>query len=380
MANGPNERVIINTRERPMSSDINQAQSQLDRSLRFAMKHLFARGANTGLPALGTPSNGFVGSGFWVRPASPAAMQVVVKAGVGYIDAPSDVPSSIGGVIGLDDLESYKPLVLLTDQAINVPAADGANPRIDIVEVKVRRLATDSASRDVFNVATEAFDPTLLNKTLSFSLDGTATINGSGAINYKTGTPAGSPAAPATTTGYVKIAEVLVGTSVVAVPENKVTDLRGVLAPSGIHRVAVTCLVNSTTPFTPSIGTIAAPPSMQVSVVGSGGNGADIFIIPGMTPLSVAATPHSEGGSTSAQFWNTTGLIGTISSGEQTALAGAGAAPVLNVAVGQPRIKVQLGGFQFSNGTQLMAAIAAGTGTWNFKTVVEFLAGQMVVA
>lgn len=376
----PFERTMIRYRERPVSSDHNQAQSQADRTLRFLMKQVFSRGLATGLPAIGTTSSGFVGSGFWVRPKSPAAMQVAVLAGVGFIDKPSDLVSSIDGVTNVDDLESYKPLVLLTDQTITVPAADPSNPRIDIVEVRVDRRAENNISRDVFNAGTSSFLPTLVNKTLSFVLDGLTSVNGSSPINYKTGTPAGSPVAPATSTGYVKIGEVLVGAAAASIAENKITDLRGVLAPYGMHRVAVVCQLNATTPFIPTITSIATPPGMQVAVVGTGGNAGNIYVIPGMTPLSAAATPHSEGDSAHITLFNTTALIGTISSGEQTELAGAGAAPVLNVAIGQPRIKIQYGGFQFSNGSSQVAAIAPATGTYNFKTVIEFLAGQMVVA
>jgi hypothetical protein len=380
MSGAPYDRTIINLRERPISSDINVLQSQIDRAQRFLLKQLFGRGLTTGAPAVSTPSLGFIGSGFWVRPASPATMQVVVKAGLGYIDLPSDVPTAIGGVTGLDDSESYKPLVLLADQTINVPAADGANPRIDIVEVKVRRQTTDSTSRDVFNVTTEAFDPALLAKTLSFGLDGSATINGSGPINYKTGTPAGVPVAPTTDTGYVKIAEVLVGTGVVTVTESKITDLRGILAPYGIHHVGITGNLNSDGTFTPGITNMSVPPGMQVAVVGTAANTGNIYIIGGMTPLSAHASTHMSGDSAVDERVYLTPLIGTISSGEQTELAGAGASPALNVAIGQPRIKIQYGGFTFSEGTGQITAWAGGSGLHPFKTLVEFVAGQMVVA
>jgi len=140
MANNPFDRVIINSRERPVSSDINQAQSQIDRTLRFYLDQFFGSRASFTDPKAGTPINGFIGNGFRAEQDNPAGLTVVVPLGLGFKTDAADTPSAIGGIPGVDDLSRYKPLLLLSDATIATPAPDPTNPRIDIIEVNINRI------------------------------------------------------------------------------------------------------------------------------------------------------------------------------------------------------------------------------------------------
>lgn len=383
MADKPFDRVIFNEREKPLSSDWNRVISEQDRTIRHMAKMMFGCGLTSGAPALNTPGNGFIGSGFWVRPKNPAAMQVVVNAGQGFIDK-ADVQTDISTVSDLDDIDSYKPLLLSADEVINVPAADVSNPRIDIIEVTYSRLITDVAARLKLNPGTGRFESNNLDKTLSWDLAGRSTVNGSGPINYKTGTPAGSPVAPATTTGYVKIGEVLVGTGVTTIAENKIKDLRAMLAPNGgAFVVGFLAGFNDTTPFAPANPTptfSGLPPGMQAAVVGKAANSSIVYIIPGMTPLAAMATPWYSSDASIATWYVPNVSITTIGSGDQSDLAGAGAVPVLNVALGQPCIKISYSGFQFNEGTGQITALTSTGAFYAAMSHIRFTAGQMTIA
>lgn len=226
MPDNPFDRNVINPREKPLSEDVNRYLSQLDRALRYFARSMFASSS-------GVPTSGFLQNGLNVVEDSPQAMSVILKAGLGFQDLPADVPASIDGIVGLDDLESYKPLPLLADLVVSIPTAPTApNTRIDILEVRADRLKTDSQSRQVFNNATEVFDATPIDKTLEFLLDGTkfgsvaSPSASTAAISLKTGVEGVPGAVPATTSGYIKVAEIAVGSDVVVIANADITDTR----------------------------------------------------------------------------------------------------------------------------------------------------------
>ena len=229
MPNNPFDRVIINSREKPLSADINKMQSQLDRALRFFAKTVFSSVA-------GAPKSGFSAGGFKAVESSPQALSVVLKAGLGFQDNPTDLPSDINGITGLDDIDSYKPLPLLSDLTVPIPTAPaGPNSRIDIIEVRADRLVTDSQGRDIFNVTTEEFQSSLVDKTLEFLLDGSklGTVNdpapSTSPLSLKVGVAANPGVAPVTTAGYIKIAEVFVDSAVTVITDLDITDSRTLL-------------------------------------------------------------------------------------------------------------------------------------------------------
>jgi hypothetical protein len=223
MADNPFSREIWNVRERPLSTDLNYAQTFSDRSLRDFIRALLA-------PTPSTVVTGFLNRSFKVIESGPS-MNVVIQPGLGFIDAAGDVPSTIGGVTGLDDPASLKPLPLSAAQTIAIDAAHATLDRIDIIEVFYDRRAQDPTSRDILNPATGVFAPGLVNKVLAWYLDGrtgrvVTPADSTTGIGYKVGVAAGSPSAPPTTSGYVKIAEIYVTAAHTSIVTGDITDTR----------------------------------------------------------------------------------------------------------------------------------------------------------
>lgn len=234
MSDNPFDRVIVNPREKPLSEDVNALQAQLDRAVRFFAKAMFSN-------SVGAPQSGFLAGGLKAVEAGTPAMSVVLKAGLGFQDDPTDVPTDIDGILGLDDVDSFKPLPLVSDLTITIPAAPaGPNDRTDIIEVRADRLTTNNISRDIFDNTSETFSPTLVNKTIEFLLDGTkqgsvvSPAASTAAISLKTGVAGNPGAVPATTSGYIKIAEVFVDSDVTTILDAAITDSRTVLQPFNV--------------------------------------------------------------------------------------------------------------------------------------------------
>jgi hypothetical protein len=231
MAGNPYDREILNPLERPLADDINEAQSQLDRSLRDTLRQLFSTN-----PLSGT--NGFVSGSFQVTQTGSPSMNVLVSPGIGFYDAPSDCPTSISGIVGLDDLSPYKPMPLVAAQTIAVDASPSpGQSRIDIIEVRYNRAVGNSTTRDILNTGTGIFAPGLLNKTLAFDLDGltgrvVSPASSTAAIGYKVGVAAttGSQVAPTGTTGYTTICQILVTGGVTTIVTANITDERPILS------------------------------------------------------------------------------------------------------------------------------------------------------
>lgn len=225
MTDRPFDRVIHNFLEKPRSPDRNQAWSQMDRTIRFFAKQLFQ-------DVNGNSVSGFLKGGFNVVEDSPPAMTIIVKAGLGFINDPADVPTDIGGVLNLDDLESYKPVLLLADHTFSVPVAPTApDSRIDIIEVKVDRRTEDNRSVEILDPAGGVFNPTLKDKLLAFVADGrtgvvSAPSNSTDGLSYKVGVAGNPGTVPATSPGYVKVAEIFVDNGTTAITDAETTDSR----------------------------------------------------------------------------------------------------------------------------------------------------------
>lgn len=345
MADRQFDRTVINTRERPMSQDINQLQSQLDRMFREFALLAFAGRTSMASDARNALS-GFVGDSYKVRPTGTPDKVIHVTSGMGF-QVTSDSSAAIGGVSGLDDRCTHKPLSLAADEAITVPDNGLGVTRYDIVEVAYDRRVENAMSRDVLNPATGAFVSSTVNKTMSFEQTGRSGIvttpNPSTAgISLKVGDALGSP--PATTSGYVKIAELVVPAGFTSLSASNIRDLRKPLLPGGqLHAALDFATSNVEAPagvFKPTTYGLIAPPGVHASAVDSGNPGeADIFLVCGDTPLAALAWAQSVLGVD--DFANLTlTSIGTITSGEQTALADSSrTSNPLSVAVGQPRVK-----------------------------------------
>ena len=380
MANNPWDQVILNVRERPLSTDMNQQWSQSARSLREMLKYLLGVRTAAANPTL-TAGEGFLGDSFRVGPESPASMNIVVRAGYGFQNNNSDVPVAISSITGLDDRSSYKPLVLNAAQTIAVPAADPTNPRIDIVEVAYDRYVTDSLSRDVLDTGTGQFVATLVNKTLAFLQDGRTSVNGAAKINYKTGTPAGSPAAPSTTAGYIKIAEVRVDALATSIAENKIKDLRKVLSEGGRgHRVSgLISLAMTGSPPTVTIWHLIAPPGFNIAILpGYAGAGntryAKVYIVGGnISQASCRAVATVTSG---LDYLNNTLIrscevgteVGAVDSAIQTWLAAASVPGAVVAAIGQPYAAAVLSPKQYDGTTVAQPT----TGTMEIDFCIDF--------
>lgn len=146
MGDLPFDRVNIGLRERPVSGDLNRAQSQIYRTITDLMMALIGGGA-------GNQHSGFIANGFQVTPASPAGMSVQVTPGIGFDYNPTDVPTNIGAtdLESVDDVSVYKPWVLNNTATFAVPTAPTSpNTRIDIIEIAnsaITRQLIDSLPR-----------------------------------------------------------------------------------------------------------------------------------------------------------------------------------------------------------------------------------------
>lgn len=212
--------------EKPLADDINQGFAQADRSLRDVMSTVFSA------------RSGFPGAALLVKPSTPAALSVVMTAGTAFQVNGADVPVAIGGVVGLDDLSPYKPIVLANDLTIAVPAPPGSNSRIDLIEVRYNRAITNPQSRDFLDPLTGSFSPASVGKTLDFSIDGSigfyaAAATPTTAIAYKSGVAGVSPSPPATDSGYLAVAYVTVATGTTTILAADIADARAFLGLGG---------------------------------------------------------------------------------------------------------------------------------------------------
>ena len=292
--NNGNDRTIFNVLEKPVSSDWNQAQSQLDRQVREYLKRFYAASPwfSSGSD-IGTPLSGFVGDGFEVRPTSPASGSVVITAGIGY-QATSDSTAAIDGVTGLDDLCTYKPLPLALPEtvAIDLTPPGLGNERWDLIEVRFDRRRENSQPVNIFDPTGKVFIPAAppLPKTLAFDLGGRqgspvqSPAEPTAGIGYKKGVVAatGSATIPTVSPGYVRIAAVLVsGAAPSTFNAQKIVDLRPLLGAGGVIHVSGAFTM-------PKAGTLAtllalnAPPGVKVAVAYSGSEaGALVAVIAG---------------------------------------------------------------------------------------------------
>lgn len=157
---------------------------------------------------VGRKENAFFGDSFTVTRVSNT--QVTVKKGYGF-QTDATVASTE---------PQKRPLYRSADVTQNLDPADGANPRIDILCVKHNLVDGLSGSRKYKDPGTLAI--TLENFVLS--------KNWEAEVNYVVGTPAGSPVAPATPSGYVKISELYITAAVGLANQAGVTDSRSTMS------------------------------------------------------------------------------------------------------------------------------------------------------
>lgn len=290
MANAPFDRTITNLREKPLSSDVNQALSQGDYALRFLAEQ-FLTGRVSAASDAPAALSGFMGAGFQIIPDSPVSMDVFVRRGLGFFFNAADVPSGIDTIVGLDDLSPYKPVVLMTDMMFTVPAPPGVgNSRKDIIEARVRRETTNNQARQILDPVTGAFGANNVDKTLAFTLDGStgyviSPAASTAALSYKQGVAAltGTEIEPTATVGYVKIGVINVGPGVLSIDRDVIVDRRKILGPGGIVEVGVNYRIqwNGGAPII-TIQSMNVPPGMRIGVfAGSQRGRSTVYLVGG---------------------------------------------------------------------------------------------------
>lgn len=373
MADKPFDTTPIGFLEKPVSDDHNQNASQIYMTIREIIRIMCAsRTSDASQAALSI--NAFFGDSLRVIPSASPAMTVVVSSGLGFLYAPTDAPTNIGStdIVGLEDLSPFKPSFLTNPVTFAVSPAPGSpNTRIDIIEVKCDRRLENSTARFQLDPTTKIFGPHSFFKTLAHALDGrTGTVtdpaNSTAGLSYKIGTPGNPGVAPTVSPGYVKIAEVNVGTGVTTIPGTAIVDRRALLGIGGTTRVAVRVRVKwngGSGAQTAVIQSVVAPPGIDVGVAPINSSRGDfvLYVTGGQitkvaqhvtveVPITVLAagdhvrmTPAQGGGA---------GLpLTTVDSSIQTAMITAG----VNVGIGSKAI-------EFFNANGILSLIPAGEG------------------
>jgi hypothetical protein len=227
----PFSRMALNQGERPVSLDINILQSDTEASLMLLTQAILS--AAGVLPTSGAAV--FFGDGLLVTQAAVPGMTVVLNPGLGVLNNPSDEPTDIGGLDGVNDdaggadVTALHPLPLINSQTLTIPANSSGSTRTDIIEVITDRRLADSQSRDVIDVSTGTSTPTAVNKELAYFLDGrTGTVaynqQSTTGIGYKTGNPGAG--APTGSTGYTTIATITVLNGATSILNASIADNR----------------------------------------------------------------------------------------------------------------------------------------------------------
>ena len=348
MADNPFDQTNYGLRERPVSADWNQLSSQLYMTIREAHRYIHDARVSAGSSAAQSIS-GFHGAGLRVVPSTPAGMSVAVSAGLGFMFAPTDIPTDLGAtdLESVDDRSPYKPLIVQTPQTFNVPVAPSSpNSRIDIIEVRNPRRLENAIPRRQLDPNTLQYDDHIFNKTLAFQIDnlqcGTVTdpSPSTAPLSYKTGTSGNPGLVPPTTPGYIKIAEVLVPNGATSIGAIGIIDRRALLFAGGVGRFSGRWRVqwNSGSPTATAIA-IAAPPGIDVTFTPVGLRGAGSLFVVGGQIQSAAVTitaAHQHGHDFTDRFsvglQATNGFTGSqviaCDGSTQTALA-AGSPPVI---------------------------------------------------
>lgn len=172
---------------------------------------------------VGRTDNAFFSDSLKVSYSSPT--QVNVAAGLGFqFDAAQVSPEP-----------TRRPVYLAAITAVNLTTPDGTNPRIDSICVKADRAAELTGNRKYKDPGTGVVS--LQSFTLQEDWMST--------LLAVAGTPAGSPVAPATPAGYIKLAQCTIPAVVGMSGSGNVTDFRTLMpvgATAAINTLAFTRL------------------------------------------------------------------------------------------------------------------------------------------
>lgn len=169
-------RIIYNTRERALSTDLNDTTNLIHRGLMQALKAV-----------LGERSG--VVEGFETTIVG-VGLDVTVSPGIALLNT--------GGSTADDS--DFTWIELDTADTVTLPAADGANPRWDVIEIEENDAVVLSTPRDIFDPSTGTFTPQAVTKRRGSSPT----------ISVRSGTPAATPLLPAGIAGRIPLAYIRV--------------------------------------------------------------------------------------------------------------------------------------------------------------------------
>lgn len=370
MANQPFDTTIINPLERPKSSDINAAQSELHRDLQDYLKEFYTYSLNPSSYTSQEQSR-FIGKSFAVVPSSGMTVNITKGMGFEYL---AIADSNINGIAGLNDLSYYKPLYLAADKAVTVPTAPGAGKcRRDLITVRVNRKLTDLTPSDQYQLASGVFQATNLYKTMTFALDNETVqyipagslTPATSAIVYRMGAEVSfttfddflAAPIPSTDIYYLPIAVINVGPGYSSIAQVSINDRRNLLGIDSAYSVTGSAIIGGAdasatpTPVQPQLSNVVirAPAGVRAAITKSTSvspvNKYTLTVVgcPSATDIEAFFTITSSG-STAPYITYSRPVMAAIQSravnvvcdsSRQTVLASSATSPVLNVAIGQ---------------------------------------------
>lgn len=142
---------------------------------------------------------------------APSHLAYALHAGSAYLRPGTDVnkiqiaPGTLLQKVGTTDGATPTLLAYTFDgtEEVTITAGNGANPRVDLVQMKLELIDDDSQTRDFEDATTRVITSTTPDKKKRVQCT----------LSVKTGTPAASPQYPDPDSGYVAVAGVVVGTS-----------------------------------------------------------------------------------------------------------------------------------------------------------------------
>jgi hypothetical protein len=210
-------------------------------------------------------TQGFFAGGFLVTRVT--ATQVSVAAGNGFYQDLTQVAPE----------PTMRPLYLAAASAQNITGPDASNPRWDIVCVRANRANTVSASRKYKAATTGDISTQTLVTETDWASD----------VLIVAGTPAGSPAAPATPAGYVKIATLVVTAVSGIAASGAITDQRTILPVGGTVQYNTLGFAKLTAGAAVPMNTLLANIDSQLAAGGGGGGGGLRWSADGVTDGAV---------------------------------------------------------------------------------------------
>ena len=320
-------RVLIPVRQRPSSEDLNALQWSANASLLGLAGGAFGSSLTTaGLNPSVRYSNlgaaGFYAGGFWcVLNGSSPPFGIQLTAGIGFNYAgpvtATDIDSAQGADWGYTG-QWGAPLVLSETQTFTVPTPPAVgSSRIDIIAVTPLYLATDPQTVGIFDPGSSVFNPSVVNKSLTWDLLGrTQTINApaipTAGIAYIVGQSVvggiASATEPSVPTNYMKVARINLdasGGAIAAVSDSMLVDMRRPLLPQGILRVAGDVSIPGVLAGlgTEALNAVELPPGVVLKAVLSSAAGA------GGVGVSYTAVFYVIGGDLRSSASNNNGVV-----------------------------------------------------------------------